>query len=425
VALPGLESGRPDNGHTRRMNGPGRIADFRRAGRAFLRPASLRELLVRSRRDAVVDAISIALCVLSPLAEGSGPRFTDIWFDLRVPLVLLAWGLLLIRRRHPLAAALVIIPLAPLSSAITPAASIALLGLAIRRPVQISLPVAGLDWLIGCTVVLLQRQSLLHPWLVRGTIIANLVWGVSIVGVGLFIQMRRTLVRTRADQVEQEQAQRVRQAREMERHRIAREMHDVLGHRISLVSVYAGALEYRAATVGPEVSAAAAVIRESAHQALQDLRQVVGVLRAAPDEVGEDDESQRPLPTIQDVDGLVDQSRQAGMDVDLARSLADPDSIPTVLGRTAYRLVQEALTNARKHAAGAKVHVTLAGDEQAGLSVEVRNGPGRGAAADRLPGPGYGLVGLAERVQFLGGELEHGVTSDGGFRLAARLPWPT
>lgn len=382
---------------------------------------------MRSRRDVVVDVISIALCALSPLAEESGLRFTDVWFDLRIPLVLLAWGLLLIRRRYPLAAALLIILLAPLSSAITPAVTIALLGLAIRRPVQISLPVAGLDWLIGSAGVLLQEQAFDEPWLVRGTIIANLVLAVGIVGVGLFIQMRRTLARTRADQVEQEQAQRVHQAREMERHRIAREMHDVLGHRISLVSVYAGALEYRAATVGPEVASAAGVIRESARQALQDLRQVVGVLRAAPEELGEGDELQHPLPTFQDVDGLIDQSRQAGMDIDLAVSLADPGSIPVVLGRTTYRLVQEALTNARKHAVGAKVHVTVAGDERTGLNVEVRNGPGRvgGAAADRLPGPGYGLVGLAERVQFLGGQLEHAVTPDGGFRLAARLPWPT
>jgi signal transduction histidine kinase len=406
------------------MNGPARIAELVPVRQLVPGPVPIRQLLARSRRDVVVDVASLAICAFTPLVGSSGPRFTDVWFDLRIPLVLLAWGLLLIRRRHPLAVALLIIPLVPLSSAIGPAATIALLGLAIRRPLRISLPVAGLDWLIGSAAALLQSHSVLQPWLVRSTIIANLVFDGLIVGVGLFIQMRRTLARTRAEQVEKEQSQRVHQARELERHQIAREMHDVLGHRISLISLHAGALEYRAVAVGPEIASSAAIIRESARQALQDLRQVVGVLRTAPDETGRDDEPRHRPPALPDVDRLVDESRQVGMIIDLT-TLADPGSIPETLGRTAYRVIQESLTNARKHAAGATVRITVTSDEGTGLSIEVSNGPGHASATvDPIPGSGYGLVGLAERVQILGGALEHGPTPDGGFRLAARLPWP-
>jgi signal transduction histidine kinase len=388
----------------------------------------IRRLLARSRRDVVVDVSSIVICVLAFSLQGGGLRFTDAWFDLRIPVVLLASCLLLVRRRWPLAVALSLTLLSPLSPAIGLAASIALLGLAIRRPIQISLSVALLDWLIATVVTLLKHDSLLQPWLVRGTILANLVFSALIVGVGLFIQLRRTLALTRTEQLERDQLLRVRQARETERHRIAREMHDVLGHRISLVSVYAGALEYRAATLGPEVASSAAIIRESAHQALQDLRQVVGVLRTGPEDSDEQDvdEPRRPQPTLLDVDRLVDDSRQGGMDVDLTMGLADPASIPAALGLTAYRVIQESLTNARKHAPGSKVTVDVSGDESTGLTIDVRNGPA-GSADGNLPGSGsgYGLVGLAERAQFVGGQLEYGPSSDGGFRLAARLPWPT
>jgi signal transduction histidine kinase len=210
-------------------------------------------------------------------------------------------------------------------------------------------------------------------------------------------------------------------------------MHDVLGHRLSLLSVHAGALELSGDAPREEITRAAAVIRASAHQAMQDLREVVGVLRAPMDGL--------PQPTLASLPGLVAESVHAGMAVRL--STEANGSVPDSVGRTAYRIVQEGLTNARKHAPGSAVTVRVAGAPGTGLTVEVGNPPagtsavsppGDGAApapaADGAgPGPlagaGQGLAGLAERVALAAGRLEYGPTSAGGFRLCAWLPWPT
>jgi signal transduction histidine kinase len=187
-------------------------------------------------------------------------------------------------------------------------------------------------------------------------------------------------------------------------------MHDVLAHRISLLAVHAGALEVRRDAPAAERDAAG-VIRRCAHDALEDLRQVIGMLRDQPEE-------DRPQPTLGDVPDLVAQSREAGAAVDL--SLADAPEVPAGVGRHAYRIVQEALTNARKHAPGAPVRVAVSGGAEQGLVVEVDNPLVAGAG---IPGAGAGLIGLRERVLLAGGRLEHGPTAEGGFRLRAWLPW--
>jgi signal transduction histidine kinase len=162
------------------------------------------------------------------------------------------------------------------------------------------------------------------------------------------------------------------------------------------------------------------VIRENAHQVLQDLREVIGVLRAPVGEL--------PQPTLADVAQLVAESGRAGMRVALRDETSG--TVPDLAGRTAYRVVQEALTNARKHAPGAEVLVHLAGSPGNGLTVEVDNAPVLGPPATPAPTPandpgaGQGLVGLAERVALASGRLEHGPTAGGGWRLAAWLPWP-
>jgi signal transduction histidine kinase len=208
-------------------------------------------------------------------------------------------------------------------------------------------------------------------------------------------------------------------------------MHDVLGHRLSLLSVHAGALEFRPDAPAEEVARAARVIRENAHQALQDLREVLGVLRAPVGEL--------PQPSLADVRPLVAESGRAGMRVVLRQETTG--EVPDLVGRTAYRVVQEALTNARKHAPGAEVDVRLAGAPGQGLTAEVANGapgpaptPGPGPTPGAGPTPasgatggsraGQGLAGLAERVGLAGGRLEHGPTAAGGWRLSAWLPWP-
>jgi signal transduction histidine kinase len=194
-------------------------------------------------------------------------------------------------------------------------------------------------------------------------------------------------------------------------------MHDVLAHRLSLLSVHAGALEFRPDAPAEEVAEAAGVIRESARAALDELRGVIGVLR----EDGSESLTEPPQPTIADLGALVEESRAAGMRITTQIELGD--AAPTAaVGRTAYRIAQEGLTNARKHAPGAAVTLTVEAPDD-DLRVEVRSlAPVAVPAAPPLPGAGTGLIGLAERVTLVGGELESGVDPAGAFVLRARLP---
>lgn len=226
---------------------------------------------------------------------------------------------------------------------------------------------------------------------------------------GLYRRSRHQLIaslRERAEQAEADAALRAEQAQRRAREEIAREMHDVLAHRLSLLSVHAGALEFHPGAPPAEVARAAGVIRDSAHEALQDLRDVIGVLRA-PTGAGSGPAAGRPQPTLRDVDRLVAEARESGMRIAYAADAAAPESVAAATGRTAYRIVQEGLTNARKHAAGTEVTVTLTGGPESGLTVEVSNalppgsgetGPdGRGAraatAGQPWPGPGAAAYG--------------------------------
>jgi signal transduction histidine kinase len=243
----------------------------------------------------------------------------------------------------------------------------------------------------------------------------------ALVGWGAQNQARRALVdslRDRARRAEQDQANRVAEARRGERTKIAREMHDVLAHRLSLLAAYAGALEFRPDAPPEELARAGGVIRDGAHPALEELREVIGVLREDPDEAERD----RPQPTLTDLPRLLDETRAAGTPVRLDDRLRAAGTVPDVLGRTVYRVVQEALTNARKHAPGQTVEVLLAGQAGRRLLVVVTN-PTRTAAPGGVPGSGTGLVGLRERVQLAGGRLDS-KTGRGRFRLWAVLPWP-
>src|SRR5204862_453323 len=226
----------------------------------------------------------------------------------------------------------------------------------------------------------------------------------AIVASGMFARGRRESRQERVRHAGAEQQLLVEQARYAERTRIAREMHDVLAHRISLLSLRAGA-----------------VIRASAHQALEDLRAVIGILRDGAD----GDAPQPPQPTLAALPELLDESRAAGMRLHADVRVADLAAVPDSVGRHALRIVQEALTNARKHAPSAAVELRLEGAPGEGLTIEVRNpAPVLAAGEPEIPGAGTGLVGLAERAKLSGGPLEHGLEPDGDFRLRAWLPWP-
>ncbi len=323
-----------------------------------------------------------------------------------------------VRRRWPVGLALAIAPLTAFSSMAGIASCIALFTVAVHRPTRTVLWVAAL-YLAAVPVYALVRPGGDSFWV---SLVVGVLVTAGLIAWGMFVRARRQLVlslRDRARRAEAEQELRVAQARRMERDRIAREMHDVLAHRISLLSLHAGALEYAPRSSPDEVARAAGVIRAAAHQALDDLREVIGVLR---EDVEPGDAPERPQPTIADLDALLDESREAGMRVRGALSV--PEGLPTSVGRSAYRVVQEGLTNARKHAPDCAVDVAVAGAPGDGLTIEVRNPLPVGGLVAQIPGAGTGIVGLNERVALAGGSLDHG-PRDGEWRLRAWLPWAT
>jgi signal transduction histidine kinase len=215
---------------------------------------------------------------------------------------------------------------------------------------------------------------------------------------------------------ENEQRLRAAQAVTAERARIAREMHDVVAHEVSLIAVQAGALQVSSGD--DTVRRTAGQLRQLAVRTLTELRAMVGFLRAAG---GGNAVDLAPQPTLADLPTL---TGDAGFDVTLEMDGAHPD-LPAPVQRAAYRTVQEALTNIRKHAAGASATVTVSRHGSA-LTVEVVNQPPSGGGqplqGPLLPGGGHGLVGLRERAGMLGGSVTAGAAADGGFRIRASFP---
>ncbi len=375
-------------------------------------------LLQRSRRDWIVDAVAFALAIgvglaLSLTTDGiDGP-----WAVADIAVGSLACLSLWVRRRWPLAVALLLLPLAAVSPMSGVAASIALFGLAVHRPARIAIPVGLLHVVCGAIYARVHPDDGTAYWVAMTLVV--LATGV-VVGWGMFVRARRELIVSltgRAERAEAEQALRVAAARLGERERIAREMHDVLAHRLSLVSLHAGALEYRPDAPRADVARAAGVIRDNAHRALEELRAVIGALRDDGDH-----EPEPPQPTLADVPRLVDESLGAGMRVTPDYGLALEEA-PRDAGRHAYRVVQEGLTNARKHAPRSTVTLRIAGAPGEGLHVEVRNALPVGVAQAGIPGAGAGLAGLGERVGLAGGRISHGRAAGGDYVLSAWLPW--
>jgi signal transduction histidine kinase len=217
----------------------------------------------------------------------------------------------------------------------------------------------------------------------------------------------------RAAHLEREQAAEARRAVAEERARIARELHDVVAHRVSLMTVQAGAAKTVAADDLEGAVQAMEAVEVAGRQALSELRHLLDVLRPEADVDGLD-----PQPGLADVPRLVAQFEQAGLDVSLTMNGA-PTDLPVRVDLSAYRIVQEALTNVLKHAGTtARAEVRLSTDDH-GVAIEVLD-DGHGDTI--LPGSGQGIVGMRERAQLLGGSLEAGPRPRGGFHVVARLP---
>jgi signal transduction histidine kinase len=221
------------------------------------------------------------------------------------------------------------------------------------------------------------------------------------------------LLQERAAQRERDQAAAARRAVTEERTRIARELHDVVAHRVSLMTVQAGAAKTVAADDPEGALQAMEAVEDAGRQALVELRHLLGVLRpeAGVDGLG-------PQPGLGDVPRLVDEFREAGMDVSLTMNGAQTD-LPVSVDLSAYRIVQEALTNVLKHAGtGASAEVRLSTDNH-GFAIEVLD-DGHGVTI--LPGSGHGIVGMRERALLSGGSLDAGPRPGGGFQVVAHLP---
>lgn len=376
----------------------------------------------RSVRDWIVDTLlfllAAALTVYTAGERIDAGNVNPAWLFVGDQVLgLLACLSLWLRRRWPVQLAVVLLCLSAVSEMAGGPSALALFTVAVHRSLRVTAVIFALGLAMTAVFAWLRPDPNLG---FSGYIALSGALITALVGWGLFIQHRRQLVlslKERAVRAEAEAHLRAEQAQLRAREDIAREIHDVLGHRLSLLSVHAGALAYRPDAPPRDIARAAEIIRESAHNALQDLREVVGVLRAPVGEL-------LPQPTLDDVPTLVAESVRAGTAVELREDVDGP--VPASTGRTVYRIVQEGLTNARKHAPGAAVDVRIAGGPEDGLTVEVDNdAPAAGPAPNVVSGQGLGLAGLAERVGLAGGRLEHGVTGAGGWRVAAWLPWPT
>lgn len=343
-----------------------------------------------------------------------------VWFWADLAGGVVSFWVVRYRRRWPVRVAVVLTLFALFSVSSAGPAVLAVVSLLTRRNLRQIVPVALLN------IVCAQLYTYYAPtgsddpaWLSFGF---NVVATVAVVAAGMYLGSRRELLwtlRERAADAEAGQELRLSQARSAERERIAREMHDVLAHRISLITMHAGALAYRTDLPPEQVAETAGLIQAKAHEALADLRQVLGVLRS-PDGTGD-----RPQPTYGDLDALIAESATSGMVIDFASDLGGDLGPPDPVGRTLYRVVQEALTNARKHAVGAHVTIRISGTPEDGITATVANATRVGALGMPVtPGAGLGLVGLRERAELAGGTLTV-IDEPTRFSLRCWLPWTT
>lgn len=336
---------------------------------------------------------------------------SPLW--LRLAVQLLGAAALLGRRRHPLTVAAFVAALCLVSpaQAVFPAAY-ALTAFATHRGRAVAgSAVLGVCFCLGATI-----------WTLDDPVSGPAV--IALAGVlGLYVRARRGLydaLLERARRAEREQALLAEQAAAEERTRLAAEMHDVVSHRVSLMVLQAGALG--SVSADPVVREAAEDLREAGVRALAELRDVVGVLRTKGRASDEEAPPEATEDAASDLTRLVGEWAAVGADVELDES-GDIGRIAPTVRRTAYRVVEEAVTNAGKHAPGGRVVVRAAYDE-CGAELSVRNERATGVPDEslRAVGGGAGLAGLRARVELVGGSMSAAPHPEGGYEVSARLP---
>ncbi|MFD8492221.1 sensor histidine kinase [Amycolatopsis sp. NPDC059657] len=392
LSIPGISVGGPGAGVTDRV----------KSKLASDRPALLRRPAVLAL---TVDVVSIMFAVL------------DVWLVIPVkaqPYSIYLSGAaclaLALRRWFPFATLLLTVPgfLAGWSQL---AAMIALGMLATRKQTHWQTWVgAGLVWMCRFVQWPLEDFAKLS-W--REHVLDG-IYGVLVAGmpvaIGLLIGARTELSKKLAELAasrDREHRLHADAVRAEERARLAREMHDVVSHQITLIAMQAGALQSQSSE--PSSLQTAQVIRDLSKSTLEELRSLVGVLRSGSDDDG-------PRYGIEELDRLI---RASDVSVHLTVEQV-PETLPRQISAAAYRTVQECLTNVHKHAPGATATIRIQGGHDA-LKVEVRNARAAGIGGD-FPSGGHGLTGLAERARLLGGSFETCDTEDGGFRVRARYP---
>ncbi|MEU6080134.1 sensor histidine kinase [Streptomyces sp. NPDC047108] len=289
---------------------------------------------------------------------------------------------------------------------------VVLLLLALRVPVRVAVEALGLSLVLGFAL-----GGYTDGFRNNSSLIPAAAFLVIAVVLGAALRGRREARSSLAEQAVLTEEERARRTVLEERSRIARELHDVVAHHMSVISIQAQVAPHLANDPSDELRENLDGIRQNAVDALTELRRVLGVLRS--ESQGHGAAPHAPLPTLERLDALVENARAAGLTV---RCDTGGERTPLTPGveLSAYRIVQEALSNAIRHAPGSTVRIEIA-HARAGLRVRIANTAPR-AAAPPSPGAGHGLLGMRERATMLGGDLATGPTPDGGYEVTAFLP---
>jgi signal transduction histidine kinase len=360
--------------------------------------------------------VTLKIAAEAPDPEGAnGP----VWADVLITLAFI--GPLFFRRRWPMAAPLVSVVVVGATSFIDAgfldnnfAAFLVALGISAWFGMRPDRRQALLGWAALQVTSAVITYNDPHTQSTGDYIWSLITFSVAwIIGFALGQRLRETDVTKRlAEQAELEREEQARLAVAEERARIARELHDVVGHSVSVMTVQASAVRRLLEPDQDREREALLVVEQTGREALAEMRRMVGVLRR-PEEAP----ALAPQPSLEHLDQLLANTREAGLPVEL-RIEGTPTELPPALDTTAYRIVQEALTNAVKHANADRAEVLIRYGNGTVELVVSDDGRGNGDGG----GSGHGLVGMRERVSVYGGELEAGPQAGGGFRLRATLP---
>ncbi|MCG5438368.1 sensor histidine kinase [Micromonospora foliorum] len=372
----------------------------------------------RTTRDWAVDTLAFLISLLwvlfatadalSPDPAITTPLPHDWMTGVDALIGLVCCGLLWLRRRWPLGLMVATTPLTLFSMASAIPLVILYFTVVVHRRTAVAVAVTGVGLVTNMVFSWLRPDPNMSYWVTAS-------WGVvislAVLAWGMFVRARRQLIvslRDRAERAEAEQQLRVAQARHLERTRIAREMHDVLAHAVSLMIVQAEAGPVAVRTAPDRAEAAFDAIAAAGRDAMVQLRGMLGLLRSEPG-------PRSPQPTLAQLRTLVDGVPVAGL-----RVTGEPRPVSADVELAAYRIVQEALTNAVKHAAASTVDVHLDWSPEALTVTVTDDGAGTGG-----PGGGHGLVGIRERATACGGTARaEAVVGGRGFTVEARLPFP-